>query len=545
MVLSKLFTRLVGCFIFCVSPECLGGVTILTHGFNASVDDWVTAMGQAVSRHSHLGLTNTTTYEIYFEQNDLGQFEPKQRRLQGVNPTTADSGEMIILLDWSQLSGVLFPNPEVLYSTTNIAPSIASVLAAPGFIPDLGNRAIVELPLHLVGHSRGGSLIYEISRLLGQQGIWVDHVTTLDPHPLNNDFNDTFVTTVVDARAVPYSNVLFADNYYQINASFLGIDPSGQFVPGAYNRRLDVRVGGYSGFAINHSNVHLWYHGTIDWLTPSSDSVATITALERSGWWTPAETNGVAAGYHYSLVGGGNRLSEETPAGGTNRVMDGFNQSWDLGAGKRDNRFPLPGNNGIWPNLLTLNLATTNLVAANEVRKVFRMIQGDPLPITLQYQYGQAQNTNLELRVFLDVDFNPYSTNEITLEKIALAPTGIDAVAKIDTKISAGAAASPGVYALGAAITDGTRTRYLYAPEWVEITAIPLPLEIVIRSSRPDGLDLSVLGAIGQKIVLEASSDVANWTPIQTNTLTSPAWNLSEQFADGVRHRFFRALLVE
>ena len=64
----------------------------------------------------------------------------------------------------------------------------------------------------------------------------MDHLTTLDPHPLNNDgFDDSLETSTVDGRAITYVNVLFADNYYQINSSLFGIDPSGEHVTGAYN----------------------------------------------------------------------------------------------------------------------------------------------------------------------------------------------------------------------------------------------------------------------------------------------------------------------
>src|SRR5207244_4266481 len=232
--------------------------------------------------------TNVSVYQISITRTTTTYYVT-QTFLEGVAPSNSDSGEILIALDWSTLSSGAVP-------TTDIAAQTAAALLSTNLIPDLNGHALAEFPLHFAGHSRGGSVITETARVLGAEGVWVDHVTTLDPRPVSQ-FGDPSMKN--------YANILFADNYWQnVPTNFL--DPTGQAIAGAYNRQLTNLNGGYSS---SHSDVHLWYHGTIDLVTPATDTQASITTAERQTWWTAFEAAGTKTGFLYSLIGGGDRLS--------------------------------------------------------------------------------------------------------------------------------------------------------------------------------------------------------------------------------------------
>lgn len=524
--------------LFSTSQISAAGVTIITHGFYSDANSWVTAMANAIPNYYRFPGTNFTVYKVTLTTD--GSTYQYQWEREGGSPLTNDSGEIIVKLDWSQMSG----DPSDVFnpfnddtSTSNVAWIASLVVSQTNAIADLNGHALAEFPIHLVGHSRGGSLMNELSRQLGTNGVWVDHLTTLDPHPLNNDGNSEFGFFPTDASAsLTYENVLFRDNYWQDFSGGIA-DFNGESVSGAYNRHLDDQEvsGGYNNNSVpvspRHSNVHLWYHGTIDWDTPASDSGASITDTERQTWWTAYESRGVVAGFYYSLIGGGDRLSTDQPVGqGFGMIRDGYNQRWDLGAGTVDNRTSLPANNGNWPNVIKFNLTGTNIVAF-----------GQSTTTTLYYQWVRPATTNALVSFYLDDDFNPYNGNEMIVQQAAVQ--GTDQVGRGTVTIPFNATnATPGLHAIYASITDGSHTRYLYAPEILTVFSSLDPPSLAISGGAGVQPRIDVAGVPGQRIVLQGSIDFQTWQPLATNWLATNVWSYFDPQPPGAR-KFYRATL--
>src|SRR3954466_4003628 len=146
-----------------------------------------------------------------------------------VSSFTRDSGqkpldettdaEMIVKLDWGAVSG-----GDVL--TQDVASVVADyMIRGHGDVPPL-----VSMPIHLIGHSRGASLVVALSQDLGKRGIWVDHLTSLDPRPIDIDL--PFGLSHSDAKMRTYDNVVFADNYWRTDGDDSNFDPDGMPVGG-------------------------------------------------------------------------------------------------------------------------------------------------------------------------------------------------------------------------------------------------------------------------------------------------------------------------
>ncbi|MDX9910483.1 MAG: hypothetical protein RBS39_01490 [Phycisphaerales bacterium] len=400
----------------------LAGVTLVTHGqVNGSLGNWLDTMA-------------ATIITEFVPDAALGRITI-DRNLNvstnfNANPAQSSSAEAVVVLDWSDAAGGLFSPTN---DTFEIALAAAQQLLRTDLVPGFG-RALAELPLHLIGFSRGGSVVSEIARELGRAGIWVDQVTTLDPYPRGGDAPVGTPTTVA-----------FADNYHQTLDLFIqGANLGTQ----AYDRTITSLPGGYSGISADHSDMHLWYQGTIDTLGDAPDGDATLTNANRASWYLPGESLGTFAGFAYSRLALNARYSTQAPAG-----MDQLIAGVHPALGGTGTRQSLSQANATWPNVLRIT-GPASLIPGREA--AFNVTYAEP-------------DSGAYVTLLLDPDTNPYNGNEIDLAEQPVIGTG--GVALTAQLFGQASSTANGTYHILARIGDGpARERVAYAADTIEIS---------------------------------------------------------------------------
>jgi hypothetical protein len=59
-----------------------------------------------------------------------------------------------------------------------------------------------------------------------------------------------------------------------------------------------------------------------------------------------------------------------------------------------------------------------------------------------------------------------------------------------------------------------------------------------------DQFGFDVSGVSNQTVVVQGSTNLFNWIPLQTNTLTAPTWFFSDPASGGLGLRFYRLQLI-
>jgi len=330
------------------------GLTIITHGFqppapvsNGALPNWVNEMGNAILNRIDVRLP---IYRVRFDKDSKNVVLQDGKSRIDMTAT----GGAIVLLDWVGSS-----NEFLDFKTQFVADKFFDFLR--------GQSAIFDLPIHLVGHSRGASVNARIAYRLAEMGILIEQITTIDPHPVTGTVAD-------DWKPVTYINTLFADNYYRTLDSSL-LNPIGYPVPGAFNVNLDGIVTGGK----EHEKTHTYYHGTIDHGIDFVDGQSVLAS-----WYEltdPRDETG------YSL----SRLANER----LNRERSGINQ-YLSGENGKGSRVILDSGAHFWPNagFFQRSGVPTSVIVGQS--------------IDFKYYYSDRRSSP-QVKFYLDSDVNPYS----------------------------------------------------------------------------------------------------------------------------------------
>ncbi|MDB5324655.1 MAG: hypothetical protein JWM57_224, partial [Phycisphaerales bacterium] len=401
----------------------LAGITLITHGLNGDVTGWVARVAEGVEDRAG-GSSAASIYTMTVAAASNGKlgvtaFGPDSGQ-KDYRSTTA--GELIIKLDWNTVSGGS-------YTTGQVADVVSAYVLA---TPRRGSP-LAELPVHLIGHSRGASLVTALSQNLGKAGVWVDQVTSLDPHPVDG-VNDIFGANFGDAKMTTFDNVAFADDYWRTDGNVNNFDYDGEPVNGAHQGNLNNIV--QTNFiASAHLAVTAYYVGTVNLKTSDGGEHPVLSSWYGSTSAKPARD---ATGYVYSRLGGGAR-----PADGLSTLLGG--------SGKRDSA----GESGSqWANVFNFSYAGSNSVSGG-TSVATRFVVAD-------------RDSKVRVDVFADTDANPYNGGLTAVGARNFAST--DALSGRITATTAGLAA--GTYRLAARATDSDgHTRWYYGTRALRVTA--------------------------------------------------------------------------
>lgn len=258
------------------------GITVIVHGLGLSstVPSWTIQTAKAI-RMRNGG-------SAFLHDRESGVWKAIGDDDQSSNSNDFVNDEIILVYDWSIESDK--PNDGHAYVRA-AGDNLFALLAGmhletnDGSIADLTEQ-FLDKPVHLIGHSRGTLVLLEAARRFAKQypDYDIDEYTALDPHPgvgidagsIGYDDNlleeitepdPEFTYRIIIPENIYNASVYFRrDGAYEIDFDFNGVASNYDGI----NVELDEASlsgdgVGYSGgiSGKEHSDVHLWYYGTI------------------------------------------------------------------------------------------------------------------------------------------------------------------------------------------------------------------------------------------------------------------------------------------
>jgi len=523
-----------------------GTVTVLTHGYNSSAGNtngWLWNMALKMGEYDRRkfeygGNKSNSFYIVYFDNSIL-----KSKLLFGVEPDKNPSGDIFIVLDWNPYSGdpTYLVGPGIqenkIKSTTYTSYFVANYILTNKF--DGLKTPLTFFPIHLIGHSRGGSLMCEVGKRFAEYGIYVHHLTTLDPHPVNNDGFNSIIEgvaagNIVDGSATNglTSNIIFADNYFQKNATI-----KGSFVNGAANKDLSSAFTNKIAFDRNsHTMAHFWYHCTLSEEYPSTtDGENRLLEIERTKWFSESESAGGKAGY-YSSYRAGQFIDNFTKFGYNTEFLKSLVGDTNVSFSNYRSIPPDRDLNFDFKNIISFSFKSTNSIKyktylfgepIDYIPKGIKQYKNIETSIVYQADLKSVnQNQNVPLYFFVDDDENLIN-GYIKWKMVNVPSTGAWKMKRFDVDCSdLFDGLKPGQYRMGAMLGESSGARCFYAHERVEIQQETFISWNLNKSE--NFLVLSVYGNKNRKYSFQKSSDLISWFEIYSGYFQPRTQNVIE-----------------
>jgi len=301
----KRFLPLAASMTLATSVSAAPHTVILTHGFTTGEKGaWLEEMAAAI-------IARAGTGTVYRYLGDAGH-------LTEVPVAGADGSDdvIIVIYNWVAESASPSPGPNRFFTQAG-GDALAGMLRDPTYTGASGPADLCTgRDLHFIGHSRGPSLISSAVRVLGGAGIPVDHVTNLDPHPVNGTLDAPYDLDWSDEPPVRWSNVAFAETIWRADGGgiFNGLDFDGIPLADTHNIQLSESALNCCAYSFAHLDVHLWYHGTIDHSDTICDGEECLDLSGRLQWYPAGWTN---IGFAWSAIAGGQASRPAMPGAGT------------------------------------------------------------------------------------------------------------------------------------------------------------------------------------------------------------------------------------